>query len=120
MTALPLTKAQDEFVLGCHGDNVRSLKIVEQHLQAKQLDGGKGNRHLDTGVQIHPRRTGRAVKACSACNRKTLACLCVLTGLALQPNIIFNFEIPDMFLLSSYSRIPYIIAAPYVILHHLL
>lgn len=68
--ALTLTKTQDKFVLCCCGDNLWSQKIVKQHLQAQQLDGGEGGGHLDTGVQAHPRCIGWAVESCSACLRR--------------------------------------------------
>lgn len=66
--ALTLTKTQDEFVLCCCSNNLRSQKIVKQHLQAQQLDGGEGGGDLDTGVQAHPRCIGWAVEAWGACN----------------------------------------------------
>lgn len=65
--ALTLTKTQDEFVLCCCGNNLRSQKIVKQHLQAQQLDGGEGGGDLDAGVQAHTRCIGCAVEAWSAC-----------------------------------------------------
>lgn len=68
--ALTLTKTQDKFVLCCWGDNLWSQKIVKQHLQAQQLDGGEGGGHLDTGVQAHPRCIGWAVESCSAGYRR--------------------------------------------------
>lgn len=56
--ALTLTETQDEFVLCSHDSHLRSEEIVQQHLQAQQLDGGEGGRDLDAGVQTHPRCIG--------------------------------------------------------------
>lgn len=68
--ALTRTKTEDEFVLCCCGSSVWSQEIVEQHLQAQQLDGGEGGGGVDAGVQAQPRRIGLAVEGWSACNRR--------------------------------------------------
>ena len=58
-----LTETQDEFVLRRRGDDLGSQEVVQQHLQAQQLDGGEGRLDQDAGVQAHPGRVGGAVEA---------------------------------------------------------
>lgn len=120
--AQSLTKTQNEFVLGHHGDNFWSLEIVKQHFQAEQLDGGEGGWHLDAGVQTHPRRTGRATKSwgawrCQTRHVSSFVLMCVNAGKC-RPKIwhpdqevkrrIWDFENPKWLLLSFYHCIHYI------------
>lgn len=70
--ALTLTKTQGEVVLCCFGSNLRSKKIVKQHLQAQKLDGGEDGGDLDAGVQTHPSHIGWAGKAWGTCNGRIL------------------------------------------------
>lgn len=116
--AQSLTKTQNEFVLGHHGDNFWSLEIVKQHFQAEQLDGGEGGWHLDAGVQTHPRRTGRAAKSwgawrCQTRHVSSFVLMCVNADLASRSRsqvTHLKFWKSKMLLLSFYHCIRYITA----------
>lgn len=51
--AATLTETKDELVFRCRGNDLGSQEIVEQHLQAQQLDRRESEANLDTGVQAH-------------------------------------------------------------------